>query len=127
MRDWSESFVAAHITFAVAGIANIVTKACPFVSVRSELDISETSVKITEAALGFIGGYSIDLLFTLLDRVVDAFKPAEKSKSNTTLSPTPVIARPLKHTRANLAPHEKKEATPQLVPVTKKEESDSVT
>ncbi len=57
--------------------------------------ITEANVKITEAALGFIGGYSIDLLFTLLDRIVDSFKPAEKRNTKTIDSPAPAIERTL--------------------------------
>ena len=37
--------------------------------------ISETDVKLTEAGLGFLAGYSIDLLFSILDRLVKALSP----------------------------------------------------
>ena len=53
--------------------------------------VGETDVKLTEAALGFLAGYSIDLLFSLLDRMVNAISPAEDAprasvitKSNST-------------------------------------------
>lgn len=49
--------------------------------------VGETDVKLTEAALGFLAGYSIDLLFSLLDRLVKAVSPddghaVEKNISN---------------------------------------------
>lgn len=40
--------------------------------------VSETDVKLTEAGLGFLAGYSIDLLFSLLDRLVKAVSPDEE-------------------------------------------------
>jgi len=45
--------------------------------------VGETDVKLTEAALGFIAGYSIDLMFSLLDRMVKAISPGtDKADSN---------------------------------------------
>jgi len=41
--------------------------------------VGETDVKLTEAALGFLAGYSIDLLFSLLDRLVKAISPDDGS------------------------------------------------
>ena len=38
--------------------------------------VGDTDVKLTEAALGFMAGYSIDLLFSLLDRMVKAISPS---------------------------------------------------
>ncbi len=90
--------------------------------------ITETYVKITEAALGFIGGYSIDLLFALLDRVVDALKPEEKRSTCTPVTRAPTFSRPQNRaqpTQSTQREKEEKETTPQLVPVTTKE-SDSV-
>jgi len=89
--------------------------------------ITETNVKITEAALGFIGGYSIDLLFSLLDRVVNALKPEEPATTCPPAVPTPTLSRPHNKAPATQSAQiikEEKETTPQLVPVTKKE-SDS--
>jgi len=37
--------------------------------------VGETDIKLTEAALGFLAGYSIDLLFSLIDRLVKAISP----------------------------------------------------
>lgn len=37
--------------------------------------VGDVDVKLTEAALGFIAGYSIDLLFALIDRLVGALTP----------------------------------------------------
>ncbi|MCF6324215.1 MAG: hypothetical protein L3J89_07835 [Gammaproteobacteria bacterium] len=81
---------------------------------------SEASIKITEAALGFIGGYSIDLLFSLLDRIVNTLKPAEKVTRIT--SPPPIIS------SINRPPLKKgdKENSPQLVPVMNKERDSRV-
>ncbi len=87
--------------------------------------IAETDIKITEAALGFIGGYSIDLLFTLLDRIVDSFSPVEKRNTNTTSSPPPAVERSPGRARVDHGASGEKETTPQLVPVIKKE-GDSV-
>ena len=92
---------------------------------------SEADIKITEAALGFIGGYSIDLIFSLLDRIVNTLKPAEKPTSRT---PGGAPAISSKHRRSgdkilikNRMQKTKgeNEAPPQLVPVTSKG-SDSV-
>ncbi len=80
---------------------------------------SEADIKITEAALGFIGGYSIDLLFSLLDRIVNTLKPAEKVTRIT--SPPPIISN---INRPSLKKGDK-ESSPQLVSVMNKE-SDSM-
>ncbi|VAW88295.1 hypothetical protein MNBD_GAMMA17-1377 [hydrothermal vent metagenome] len=92
---------------------------------------SEANIKITEAALGFIGGYSVDLLFSLLDRIVNSLKPAEKTAKNS--PPPPVILRdkqyPIKKTvdkQAIQRRKEDKDVSPQLVPVVNKE-SDNIT
>lgn len=51
------------------------------VLIYSSGGVGETDVKLTEAALGFLAGYSIDLLFSLLDRLVKAVSPDdEKAK-----------------------------------------------
>jgi len=51
------------------------------VLVYSSGGVGDTDVKLTEAALGFLAGYSIDLLFSLLDRLVSVLSPAdEKTK-----------------------------------------------
>jgi len=86
---------------------------------------SEANVKITEAALGFIGGYSIDLLFSLLDRIVNTLKPAEESTQNT--PPPPFIANHNTHAgkksgaEQNMRRRLGDKDTPQLVPVANKE------
>ncbi len=90
--------------------------------------IVETNVKITEAALGFIGGYSIDLLFALLDRVVNALKPEAPDTTSTPVTRTPAFSRPqnrAKSTPSEQTVKEEKETAPQLVPVTTRE-GDSV-
>ncbi len=88
--------------------------------------ITETNVKITEAALGFIGGYSIDLLFSLLDRVVNALKPETPESICSPANRTSPLTRPQNNNRMTAAQaaqntKDEKETTPQLVPVTKKE------
>jgi len=93
---------------------------------------SESDIKITEAALGFIGGYSIDLIFSLLDRIVNTLKPAAKPTSGTPAT-TPVISSKrqcvedktlIKDSLQKIkAEHE---APPQLVPVTRKESDNMV-
>lgn len=40
--------------------------------------VGQTDVKLTEAALGFLAGYSIDVLFSILDRLVNAISPGDK-------------------------------------------------
>jgi len=87
---------------------------------------SEADIKITEAALGFIGGYSIDLIFSLLDRIVNTLKPAEKIAKST--PPPPAISninRPSIKKSDEKQPHQRvtddKENSPQLVPVMNKE------
>lgn len=84
---------------------------------------SETNVKITEAALGFIGGYSIDLLFSLLDRIVEALKPVKKTNSGTPRPPTESSANALQRNRRHTDKKGKgeKEPSPQVIPITKKE------
>jgi len=46
--------------------------------------VGEMDVKLTEAALGFLAGYSIDLLFSLLDRLVKAISPDEAVSDKST-------------------------------------------
>jgi len=99
--------------------------------------VAETNVKITEAALGFIGGYSIDLLFSLLDRVVDALKPQEKSSTCPPRTPAksaapkyskeeaPPAKQPQDSKEEKSGAKNEKETTPQLIPVANKG-SDSV-
>lgn len=92
--------------------------------------ITETDIKITEAALGFIGGYSIDLLFSLLDRVVNALKPEAPERTCAPANRTPTRSRPQNNSRTPAtqvaqSTKEEKEITPQLVPVTKKENDSS--
>ncbi len=90
---------------------------------------SDTDIKITEAALGFIGGYSIDLLFSLLDRIVDSLKPAEKKAAPPT-TPSPTVSRPHKKgttTDSEKSTKEEQERPPQLVPVATKESDNSTT
>lgn len=92
---------------------------------------SAADIKITEAALGFIGGYSIDLLFSLLDRIVNSLKPAEKTTKNRPLPPLILKdnPHPIKRTadkQAIPSRKEDKDISPQLVPVVNKE-SDSIT
>jgi len=48
------------------------------VLVYSSGGVGDTDVKLTEAALGFLAGYSIDLLFSLLDKLVTALSPADE-------------------------------------------------
>lgn len=85
----------------------------------------ETNVKITEAALGFIGGYSIDLLFSLLDRIVNSLKPDEASTPAPPLTSAPSLASPHKKAQSTTPstknPKEEKESVPQLVTVNHKE------
>lgn len=87
--------------------------------------IVETNVRITEAALGFIGGYSIDLLFSLLDRIVNSLKPDERGSTTPPPAPVPSMAGPHKKvpraTVTKKTTKEENENIPQLVPVTNKE------
>lgn len=88
--------------------------------------VAETDIKITEAALGFIGGYSIDLLFSLLDRIVNALRPEASDSKCPPAAPTPKFSRPQNKSSASTyqgTHHAKegKEASPQLVPVSKME------
>ena len=39
--------------------------------------IGDTSVKLTQVALGFLAGYSIDLMFSILDNLVNMLTPAK--------------------------------------------------
>ncbi|HED40701.1 MAG TPA: hypothetical protein ENJ13_09770 [Chromatiales bacterium] len=87
--------------------------------------IAETDIKITEAALGFIGGYSIDLLFSLLDRIVNALKPTEKTATYPAIASATAITPPAKRKRS-VSSREEKELPPQLKPVTKKESGSDV-
>ena len=48
--------------------------------------VGETDVKLTEAGLGFLAGYSIDLLFSILDRLVKAISPARATETETVKS-----------------------------------------
>lgn len=43
--------------------------------------INDSSVKLTEVALGFLAGYSIDLLFSVLDNLVNILSPAKISSN----------------------------------------------
>ena len=53
------------------------------VLVYSTGGVGEGDIKLTEAALGFLAGYSIDLLFSLLDRLVNAISPGDIEKPKT--------------------------------------------
>ncbi|HHM04689.1 MAG TPA: hypothetical protein ENJ19_02970 [Gammaproteobacteria bacterium] len=44
--------------------------------------IGDTQVKLEQAALGFLGGYSIDLLFSILDNLVQVLSPKRASGKN---------------------------------------------
>jgi len=92
---------------------------------------SEADIKITEAALGFIGGYSIDLIFSLLDRIVNTLKPAGKPTNGTpATTPAASLKRQCVEDKSSIKDSLQKmkaehEAPTQLVSVTRKE-SDSV-
>lgn len=43
--------------------------------------IGDTSVKLTEVGLGFLAGYSIDLLFSILDNLVSILSPSTTSST----------------------------------------------
>jgi len=53
--------------------------------------VGETDIKLTEAALGFLAGYSIDLLFSIVDRLVKALSPSEVE------NPAPIKKAKLQH------------------------------
>ena len=52
------------------------------VLVYSTGGVGDPEIKLTEAGLGFLAGYSIDLLFSILDRLVKAISPDEPSSTN---------------------------------------------
>jgi len=92
--------------------------------------IGETDVKITEIALGFLAGYSIDLLFSILDGLVNLFtfsSPKEaSSKSNVT--PLRIEQKPFEVQKTNDSATPIKQgnssiitSTPHLKPVSTKE------
>jgi len=56
--------------------------------------VGETDVKLTEAALGFLAGYSIDLLFSLLDRLVKAISPDDGHADEKSISHKKEIKKP---------------------------------
>lgn len=51
--------------------------------------VGDTSVKLTEVTLGFIAGYSIDVLFSVLDGMVAALTPNSGRAQNVTVKSKP--------------------------------------
>ena len=76
-RSFDPRRLAEHLNRLVLGTLS----GGVIVLIYSTGGVGDTDVKLTEAALGFLAGYSVDLMFSLLDRLVKAISPdAEKSE-----------------------------------------------
>lgn len=75
----------------------------------------DTSVKLTEAALGFLAGYSIDLLFSLLDNLVSILSPSDKTTSQAKQKARIQVPMKISDTRSTLDKQEVQQFNTQTV------------